>query len=105
LLSWRFDLSGLIGVARRAILLMVSGGGGKMTATVKSLGIDKMTRDQRLNLVQEIWNTIAAESQQSMLSDAQRQELERRIANDDANPDDLIPWEEIKAEALARLKQ
>ena len=32
-------------------------------------------------------------------------ELERRIADDDAHPDDLIPWEQIKAEALARLKR
>jgi Putative addiction module component len=39
------------------------------------------------------------------LSDAQRQELDRRIADDDSNPDDLISWEQIKAEALARLKR
>jgi putative addiction module component (TIGR02574 family) len=82
---------------------MILDGSGKKTATVKSLGIDKMTRDERLNLVQEIWDTIAAESQQSMLTDAQREELDRRIS--DANPDDTIPWEQIKAEALARLKR
>jgi putative addiction module component (TIGR02574 family) len=94
---------------RRAILkkqrAVILGGGGKMTESVKSLGIDKMTRDQRLKLVHEIWDTIAAESQQSMLSESQLQELDRRIADDDANPDDLTPWEQIKAEAMARLKQ
>ena len=39
------------------------------------------------------------------LSEAQKQELRRRIAEDDANPDDLVPWELIKAEALARFRR
>jgi putative addiction module component (TIGR02574 family) len=64
-----------------------------------------MTREERLRLVQEIWDTIAAEPHPPLLSEAQRRELEQRIAEDDAAPDDVIPWEQVKAEALARLKQ
>ena len=30
-------------------------------------------------------------------------ELERRIADSDANPEDCVPWEEVRAAALARL--
>ncbi len=71
---------------------------------VQSLGIDRLTRDQRIALVQEIWATIAAEPYQPLLTDAQRQELERRVAEDDANPDDVIPWEQVKAQALSRSK-
>ena len=37
-----------------------------------------------------------------VLTQAQRAELERRCDDDDANPDDAIPWEQVKAEALAR---
>ena len=73
-----------------------------MEPSVKSLGIDQLTRDQRLALVQEIWDTIAAEQQPPLLTEAQRQELERRVAEDDASPDDVIPWEQVKADALAR---
>lgn len=38
------------------------------------------------------------------LSPAKRQELQRRLADHAANPDDVIPWEEIKVEALARFR-
>jgi putative addiction module component (TIGR02574 family) len=76
-----------------------------MSPTVTSLGIDRLTRDQRLALVQEIWDTIAAEPQPPLLSKAQQQELDRRVAEDDAAPDDVISWEEVKAQTLARLRQ
>jgi putative addiction module component (TIGR02574 family) len=75
-----------------------------MTPTVQSLGIDRLPRDQRLALVLEIWDTIAAEPHSPLLSEAQRQELERRVASDDASPDDVVPWEQVKAQALSRLK-
>ena len=75
-----------------------------MSPTVKSLGIDRLSREERLALVQEIWDTIAAEPG-SLLTEAQRQELERRAAVDDASPEDVIPWEQVKAQTLARLRQ
>ncbi|MBI2806233.1 MAG: addiction module protein [Planctomycetes bacterium] len=75
-----------------------------MTPNVKSLGIDQMPREARVALVHEIWDTIAAESQAFPLSEAQRMELERRLADDDANPDDVVPWDKVKRAALARLK-
>jgi putative addiction module component (TIGR02574 family) len=76
-----------------------------MPPSVTSLGIDRLSRDQRLALVQEIWDTIAAEQQPPLLNEAQRQELERRVTEDDAAPDDVIPWEKVKAQALGRLLQ
>ena len=75
-----------------------------MSATVQALGIDRLTREQRIVLVQEIWDMIAAEPYEPLLSEAQRHELSRRAAEDDANPADVIPWEEVKAEALSRVK-
>lgn len=38
------------------------------------------------------------------LTDAQRSELERRADEDDAAPDDAVPWEVVKAQARAKLK-
>ena len=75
-----------------------------MPPTVKSLGIDQLSREQRLALVQEIWDTIAAESGTPLLTESQRLELRRRVAEDDASPDDVIPWEQVKAQTQARLK-
>jgi putative addiction module component (TIGR02574 family) len=68
--------------------------------TLESLGIDRLTVAERIALVQQIWDSIAAD--QVPLTDAQRQELERRADDDDANPGDTVPWEQVKAEALAR---
>lgn len=74
-----------------------------MPATVASLGIDRLPREERLALVQEIWDTIAREQTPIELTEAHWVELERRIAEDGAAPDDVIPWEQVKAEALAQL--
>jgi len=65
--------------------------------------IERLTIDERLALVEAIWDSIAAESEQMSLTDAQRTELERRLADDDANPDDVVPWEVVHAQALATL--
>lgn len=73
-----------------------------MTPTMKTLGIDRLPRDVQVALVQEIWDNIAAETAAMPLDEKQRQELERRLAEDDTNPDDVIPWAEVKAKALAR---
>ena len=73
-----------------------------MTATLESLGIAGLSVKERIALVQLIWDSIAADADQIPLSVAQIQELERRASDDDSNPDDTVPWEEVKAEALAR---
>jgi len=75
-----------------------------MSPTLQSLGIDRLSREQRIALVQEIWDTIAAESAPSLLTEHQRRELQRRVAEDETNPDDVVPWEQVKAQTLARLK-
>jgi len=74
-----------------------------MLPTVKSLGIDQLTRDERLALVQEIWDTIADEQTPSLLTEDQRTELMNRIAEDDAAPNDVVSWEQVKSETLKRL--
>lgn len=76
-----------------------------MSTTLQALGIDHLSRDERIKLVLEIWESIAAESTVSpLLSEPQKAELRKRVAEDDANPNDVIPWEQVKAETLARLK-
>jgi putative addiction module component (TIGR02574 family) len=80
----------------------LSFGDKRMSPTMTSLGIDRMTFDERLKLIQEIWDSMAGEVEKSPLTQAQQEELARRLADDDAHPDDAIPWEVIKAEARAR---
>ena len=73
-----------------------------MVATLESLGIDRLSVDERIALVQQIWDSIPADTNRMPLTDAQRSELERRADDDDANPSEAVPWEQVRDEALAR---
>lgn len=66
-----------------------------ITATLKQ--IIALNVEDRILLVQAIWDSIAAEQAYPELTDAQKQELDRRIADTEANPDNVTTWEEIKA--------
>lgn len=72
-----------------------------MSPTLQELGIDRLSVDERIELAQAIWDSILPQPPQQ-LSEAQRQELERRLADHAANPNDVVPWEQVKAAALAR---
>ncbi len=76
-----------------------------MTPTLQALGIDRMSVEDRIALATAIWDSIAAEPHPSLLTEAQRRELDRRLADHAANSDDVVPWEQVKAEALARFKR
>jgi putative addiction module component (TIGR02574 family) len=75
-----------------------------MSVTLSSLGLDRLPRAVRLELVQALWDSIAAESGPSLLSDAQHKELERRADEDDADPSDVVAWEDVEARIQARLR-
>lgn len=76
-----------------------------MPVSLKSLGIDHLGIEERLALVDELWNSIAADGAAIPLTDAQRAELDKRVADHEANPDDIAPWEEVKASITERLKK
>ena len=61
--------------------------------------------DDRIRLAEAIWEGIEAEEPTPELTEAQKEELDRRLAEHEANPDDVTPWEEVKANLEARLKQ
>ena len=61
--------------------------------------------DERIRLVEAIWDSIAAEPGQLQLTAAQQQELARRLAAHTASPEAVVPWEEVKAQALARARR
>ncbi len=76
-----------------------------MAISLKSLGIERLGIEERLTLVEEIWDSIAADSAAVPLTQAQRDELDRRIADHEANPDDVVSWEEVKTSITERLKK
>jgi putative addiction module component (TIGR02574 family) len=64
---------------------------------MKDLGIDQLSAAERMALVQEIWDSIAASPEKVPITEVQKQELDRRLANLDANPGNVLTWEDIKA--------
>ena len=61
--------------------------------------------DERIRLAEATWDSIASEPGQPELTEAQQQELERRLAAHTASPEDVVPWEEVKGQALARARR
>jgi putative addiction module component (TIGR02574 family) len=59
---------------------------------------------ERIALVQEILDSIADDTE-APLTEAQRAEIDRRLAAHRANPQAAIPWGQVEAEALARLRR
>lgn len=65
---------------------------------------NQLSSDDRLRLVEAIWDGFDAETEPlPPISEAQRRELERRLREHEANPDDVVSWDEVKARLLARL--
>lgn len=60
----------------------------------------KLPVDERIALVEEIWDSIAEENGCFELTDAQKQELDRRIQSLQENPRAGRSWEDIKSEFL-----
>ena len=73
-----------------------------MSPTAKSLGIDRLSVAERILLVEEIWDSIAEEVNSSELTPAQKDELDRRLAAMESDPQAGSPWEEVKARLLSR---
>ena len=61
----------------------------------------KLPVDERLKLVESIWNSIAEFPDSLELTKAQRQELDRRLDAYEADPTAGIPWSELKSQLLA----
>ena len=67
-----------------------------MSSTLKALGIDRMTPDERVALALEIWESLDDDRPPGRLTDAQRAELARRDAELDAHPEIALTWEQIR---------
>ena len=66
-------------------------------AAARSLNLD-----DRIRLVEVICDEIAADQARLDLTEAQNRELDNRLRDDDANPNDGIPWEVVRKEARLR---
>ncbi len=61
--------------------------------------------DEQIELAEAIWDGIVSRSAAPALTESQQTELAHRLTDYRANPEDVIPWSEVKAAALAKIGQ
>ena len=58
--------------------------------------LQKLPVADRLELVEELWDSIARDADQLTLTPAQMEELDRRFADYEKNPGEGVSWEEVR---------
>jgi putative addiction module component (TIGR02574 family) len=71
-----------------------------MPTMMEALGLDRLSLDERLRLVEELCESIATIPEAVSLSEAQKSDLQRRLDAYRDNPKAGSPWEEVKARLL-----
>ena len=61
--------------------------------------------DEQIELVEAIWTGIVSRGLEPSLTESQKLELDRRLADHLANPNDVIAWDDVKEAALAKIRQ
>jgi putative addiction module component (TIGR02574 family) len=64
--------------------------------------IRRLTPTEKLQLVEDLWDDLAAELKAVPLTPAQRAELDRRLDGLEKHPDAGRPWSEVRNELLRR---
>ena len=76
-----------------------------MSTTFGSLGLDSLTDQQKLTVVEELLDDLLENATTSVfLTEERRTELLRRQADAHANPEDRVSWETVRDAALQELE-
>lgn len=60
----------------------------------------KLSVTERIQLVEDIWDSIAADTKALPLTEEQRSELDGRLADAEMNPGAGTPWDEVRTRLL-----
>ncbi len=55
---------------------------------------------EKIQIVEDIWDSIIRTPEQLHLSETEKRELDKRLASYEQNPDDGIEWETLKKNIL-----
>lgn len=70
--------------------------------TGMAVDLTQLSLAERIQLVEDLWDSIVAAPEAVPVSDAQRAELDRRLAAYQASPTEGRSWVEVKAALLRR---
>jgi putative addiction module component (TIGR02574 family) len=72
----------------------------ELIETAKSLPLA-----ERVELAEALWESITADGYEPKSTDAQIAEVQRRLAAHKADPESVVPWETLKTEMEAKLRE
>lgn len=58
---------------------------------------------EQIELIEALWSDIVKRNAVPPPTEAQLAELDRRLAEHEENPDDVVLWSDVKAAALSRI--
>ena len=62
---------------------------------MRTIDIANLSAGERLRLLEELWDSLSATPEAIPLTDAQREELDRRLDELDRDGPTGIPWDEV----------
>ena len=65
-----------------------------------ALNINSLSSEERLRLIEELWESLSESPEAIPLTDAQREELDRRLDDLERSGPEGIPWEDRKSTRL-----
>jgi putative addiction module component (TIGR02574 family) len=80
----------------------VSFAGKAMEMSMETTSVFDLTPSEKLQLVEDLWDDLAATPEAVPVHDWQLQELDRRKARLTANPASGVSWEEVKRRVRSR---
>lgn len=57
---------------------------------------------ERIQLVEDLWDSVAADPESISVTDSQKQEVRRRLEEHRADPGSATPWDEVRKELYER---
>jgi len=67
-----------------------------------ALNLNSLSPEEKLRLLEEVWDSLAADPSQVPLTESQRRELDRRLDELDREGPTGIPWERVLSEIEGR---
>ena len=72
------------------------------TMTMPAINIDKLAPEERLQLIEDLWESLRSQPGTVRLTSAQQAELDRRLDELDRGEAQVISWEEVKRRIRSR---
>lgn len=73
-----------------------------MNDVLRAEDVRKLGLEERLRLLELLWDSLLDHPEQIAVTDAQRAVLDERLAEHEAEPNDVIGWDDLKGQLRLR---